>query len=227
MKIKHVFFDLDHTLWDFEKNSDLTFKKVFKINNLQIGLNSFLEIYKPLNLNFWKRYREEKVTKSELRYGRLKETFDAINFEVSDELINLIADQYITYLADFNFLFDGTFEILDYLKENYKLHIITNGFEEIQTKKMINSNIYHYFEKVITSESVGVKKPNPKVFNYALQMVKATPNECMMIGDNLEADIQGAINCGIKAIHYNSENSNSIPKNITSIYNLLDLKEYL
>jgi putative hydrolase of the HAD superfamily len=92
---------------------------------------------------------------------------------------------------------------------------------------MINSNIYHYFEKVITSESVGVKKPNPKVFNYALQMVKATPNECMMIGDNLEADIQGAINCGIKAIHYNSENSNSIPKNITSIYNLLDLKEYL
>jgi putative hydrolase of the HAD superfamily len=92
---------------------------------------------------------------------------------------------------------------------------------------MINSNIYHYFEKVITSESVGVKKPNPKVFNYALQMVKATPHECMMIGDNLEADIQGAINCGIKAIHYNSENSNSIPKNITSIYNLLDLKEYL
>jgi putative hydrolase of the HAD superfamily len=92
---------------------------------------------------------------------------------------------------------------------------------------MINSNIYHYFEKVITSESVGVKKPNPKVFNYALQIVKATPNECMMIGDNLEADIQGAINCGIKAIHYNSENSNSIPKNITSIYNLLDLKEYL
>ena len=227
MKIQHVFFDLDHTLWDFEKNSDLTFKKVFKINKLQIDLNSFLEIYKPLNLNFWKRYREEKVTKSELRYGRLKETFDAINFEVSDELINLIADQYITYLADFNFLFDGTFEILDYLKENYKLHIITNGFEEIQTKKMINSNIYHYFEKVITSESVGVKKPNPKVFNYALQMVKATPNECMMIGDNLEADIQGAINCGIKAIHYNSENSNSIPKNITSIYNLLDLKEYL
>jgi len=227
MKIQHVFFDLDHTLWDFEKNSDLTFQKVFKINNLQIDLNSFLEIYKPLNLNFWKRYREEKVTKSELRYGRLKETFDAINFEVSDELINLIADQYITHLADFNFLFDGTCEILDYLKKNYKLHIITNGFEEIQTKKMINSNIYHYFEKVITSESVGVKKPNPKVFNYALQMVKATPNECIMIGDNLEADIQGAINCGIKAIHYNSENSNSIPKNITSIYNLLDLKEYL
>ena len=73
MKIQHVFFDLDHTLWDFEKNSDLTFQKVFKINNLQIDLNSFLEIYKPLNFNYWKLYREEKVTKSALRYGRLKE----------------------------------------------------------------------------------------------------------------------------------------------------------
>jgi len=227
MKIQHVFFDLDHTLWDFEKNSDLTFQKVFKINNLQIDVNSFLEIYKPLNFNYWKLYREEKVTKSALRYGRLKETFDAINFKVSDELINLMADQYITHLADFNFLFDGTFEILDYLKEKYKLHIITNGFEEIQTKKMINSNIHHYFDKVITSESVGVKKPNPKVFDYALQMVKATPNECMMIGDNLEADIQGAINCGIKAIHYNSEKNSKIPNKITSIHHLLEIKKYL
>ncbi|MDA8731568.1 YjjG family noncanonical pyrimidine nucleotidase, partial [Flavobacteriaceae bacterium] len=212
---------------NFEKNSDLTFQKVFKINNLQIDINSFLEIYKPLNFNYWKLYREEKVTKSALRYGRLKETFDAINFKVSDELINLMADQYITHLADFNFLFDGTFEILDYLKEKYKLHIITNGFEEIQTKKMINSNIHHYFDKVITSESVGVKKPNPKVFNCALDKVNATANECIMIGDNLEADIQGAINCGIKAIHYNSEKNKKIPKNIISIHHLLEIKEYL
>ena len=210
-----------------KKNSDLTFQKVFKINNLQIDVNSFLEVYKPLNFNYWKLYREEKVTKSALRYGRLKETFDAINFKVSDELINLMADQYITHLADFNFLFDGTFEILDYLKEKYKLHIITNGFEEIQTKKMINSNIHHYFNKVITSESVGVKKPNQKVFNCALDKVNATANECIMIGDNLEADIQGAINCGIKAIHYNSEKNKKIPKNIISIHHLLEIKEYL
>jgi putative hydrolase of the HAD superfamily len=92
---------------------------------------------------------------------------------------------------------------------------------------MINSNIHHYFDKVITSESVGVKKPNPKVFDYALQVVKATSNECMMIGDNLEADIQGAINCGIKAIHYNSEKNSKIPNKITSIHHLLEIKEYL
>ena len=152
--IQHVFFDLDHTLWDFEKNSDLTFQKIFQKNKLSIDLDSFLEVYRPLNFEFWKLYREEKVTKSELRYGRLKNTFDALNVTISDELINIIADQYIEYLADFNHLFDGAIEILEYLNQKYTLHIITNGFEEIQTKKMINANIHHYFDQVITSESV-------------------------------------------------------------------------
>ena len=133
--IQHVFFDLDHTLWDFEKNSDLTFQKIFKMNDLSVDLHSFLEVYRPLNFKFWKLYREEKVTKSELRYGRLKNTFDAIDFPISDTLIYLIADQYIEHLADFNHLFDGAIEILDYLNQKYTLHIITNGFEEIQTKK--------------------------------------------------------------------------------------------
>ncbi len=112
-QIQHVFFDLDHTLWDFEKNSDLTFQKVFLLNNIDIDLASFLEVYKPINFEYWKLYREEKVTKEALRYGRLKKTFDVINYVISDEMIGLIANQYIEFLADFNHLFDGTFEILD------------------------------------------------------------------------------------------------------------------
>ena len=92
-------------------------------------------------MQYWKLYREEKVTKSELRYQRLKKTFDAVNYSISDILIDEIADQYIEFLPHFNYLFDGTFEILDYLKEKYSLHIITNGFEEIQTKKMESSKI--------------------------------------------------------------------------------------
>ena len=226
-QIEHVFFDLDHTLWDFEKNSDLTFQKVFKINNLNIDLDTFLKVYKPLNLEYWKLYREEKVTKSELRYGRLKNTFDAINYTVSDELINVIAKEYIDYLADFNYLFDGTFELLDYLKGKYKLHIITNGFEEIQNKKMINSNIFHYFNKIITSESVGVKKPNPKVFNYALKLAKADNENSIMIGDNLEADIEGALNIGMKAIYCNFENNKTKHDKVISITSLLEIKQYL
>ena len=225
--IQHVFFDLDHTLWDFEKNSDLTFQKIFKINDLSVDLHSFLEVYRPLNFKFWKLYREEKVTKSELRYGRLKNTFDAIDFPISDTLIYLIADQYIEHLADFNHLFDGAIEILDYLNQKYTLHIITNGFEEIQTKKMINSKIYHYFEKVITSESVGVKKPNPKVFKHALEIANANIDQAIMIGDSIEADINGALGVGMKAIHCNFDTS-LVPNNLfISVSSLLEIKKFI
>ena len=227
MKIQHVFFDLDHTLWDFEKNSDLTFQKIFKLNDLSVDLHSFLEVYRPLNFKFWKLYREEKVTKSELRYGRLKNTFDAIDFPISDTLIYLIADQYIEHLADFNHLFDGAIEILDYLNQKYTLHIITNGFEEIQTKKMINSKIYHYFEKVITSESVGVKKPNPKVFKHALEIANANIDQAIMIGDSIEADINGALGVGMKAIHCNFDTS-QVPNNLfISVSLLLEIKKFI
>jgi len=227
MDIQHVFFDLDHTLWDFEKNSDLTFQKIFKMNDLSVDLNSFLEVYRPLNFKFWKLYREEKVTKSELRYGRLKNTFDALNFPISDTLIDVLADQYIEHLADFNYLFDGAIEILDYLNQKYTLHIITNGFEEIQTKKMINSKIYHYFEKVITSESVGVKKPNPKVFKHALEIANANIDQAIMIGDSIEADINGALGVGMKAIHCNFDTS-LVPNNLfMSVSSLLEIKKFI
>lgn len=227
MRIKHVFFDLDHTLWDFEKNSDLTFQKIFKKQKIELNLNDFLEVYKPLNLQYWRLYREEKVTKSELRYQRLKKTFDAVNYTISDVLIDEIADQYIEYLPHFNYLFDGTFEILDYLKEKYVLHIITNGFEEVQTKKMESSKILHYFDAIITSESVGVKKPNPKVFHHALKVAGAKQENSIMIGDSIEADVLGAINIGLEAIHCNFDHKKNIDYNFKSITSLLELKQYL
>jgi putative hydrolase of the HAD superfamily len=225
--IKHIFFDLDHTLWDFEKNSELSFQKIFSENDITINLSDFLEVYRPLNLKYWKLYREEKVSKSELRYGRLKKTFDAVNYSISDNLIDLLAIQYIDSLPEFNHLFHGAFELLDYLKDKYQLHIITNGFEEIQSKKMINSKIHHYFNQIITSESVGVKKPNPKVFNYALTIAKATKEQSIMIGDNLEADIQGALDVGIQAIHCNFDDSEPAVSTIQSVYSLLEIKQYL
>ena len=129
MKLQHVFFDLDHTLWDFEKNSGLAFQKVFTSYNIPLDLNDFLKVYKPINARYWKLYREEKVTKERLRYRRLKDVFDTLKFSISDDLINLIAIKYIDFLPEFNHLFDGTFELLDYLKDKYTLHIITNGFE--------------------------------------------------------------------------------------------------
>lgn len=227
MEVTHIFFDLDHTLWDFEKNSALTFQKILPEADVDLVYEQFINTYIPINAKYWKLYREEKVSKAALRYARLKETFHALKYEISDEKINSLAKEYILQLPNFNHLFDGTLELLDYLKEKYTLHIITNGFEEVQTLKMKKSKIFHYFTEVITSESVGVKKPNPKVFLHAMKKAGSSPKESLMIGDNIEADIQGALATGMKAIHCNFENTGIIPNNITSIRHLLEIKQYI
>jgi len=226
-EIKHVFFDLDHTLWDFEKNSDLTFHKLFLKHQIKTDLVAFLKVYKPLNIQFWKLYREEKITKIELRYQRLKTAFDAVKYHVEDDLIDILAIDYIDCLPDYNHLFEGAFEILEYLKGKYELHIITNGFEEIQTKKMQSSGIYDYFCTIVTSESVGVKKPNPKVFNFALENANAQNSSSIMIGDSIEADIEGAMSVGMNVLHANFEKEKVENSNFNSITSLSEIKKYL
>jgi putative hydrolase of the HAD superfamily len=224
--IKHVFFDLDHTLWDFDKNSALTFEKIFQIHNINLNINDFLKVYEPLNLNYWKLYREERIDKASLRYGRLKDTFDALSISVDDQLIFQLSEDYITYLTTFNHLFDGTLELLQYLQPKYQLHIITNGFEEAQQKKMDVSNISKYFKTVTNSEQAGVKKPNPVIFDYALKTAIAKPNESLMIGDNYEADILGALHVGFDVIFFNYHNHN-FDTQIKEVKDLLDIKMYL
>ena len=226
MKIKHIFFDLDHTLWDFEANSRATFIKIIKDNNVNVDFEKFLNYYKLVNLEYWRLYRNNAISKEKLRYGRLKDTFDKINVVVSDNTIHLLSEEYIKHLSSFNKVFDGTYEILDYLSEKYTLHIITNGFSEVQNLKMVNSKLDIYFENIITSESVGVKKPNPRIFQHALEQANATSSESVMIGDSWEADIMGAKNFGIKPIYCNFENQ-SVGESVISIENLLDLKKYL
>lgn len=225
-QIKHVFFDLDHTLWDFNKNSGLTFEKIFEVHKVNVILSDFLQVYEPINFKYWKLYREEKVTKSDLRYGRLKEAFAEINIEASDELIHVLSEDYLTYLTTFNHVFDGTYDILKYLAKNYNLHIITNGFEEAQEKKMNASNLRHYFKTVTNAEMVGVKKPNPKIFNFALELANAKPEESIMIGDSLEADIEGAINVGMQAIFFDYSNK-VIDTHHKRITHLMHLENHL
>ncbi len=227
MEFKHIFFDLDHTLWDFEKNSNLTFKQLFNRYKIQLELADFLAVYAPINFEYWKRYREERVSKEDLRYGRLKDTFTTLNFNVSDKLIHQLSFDYIDVLPNNNYLFEGVFELLDYLEPKYKLHIITNGFEEVQHLKLEKSGIIKYFDEIITSESVGVKKPNPRVFTYALKKAGATAENSVMIGDNLEADIIGALNCGITSIHFNLHDEKFEQKKYISVSSLLEIKQYL
>ena len=180
----------------------------------------------PVNFKYWERYRNDQVTKEALRYGRLKDSFDLLKFEADKDLINNIAIDYIEYLPDHNHLLDGSKEVLDYLHKSYELHIITNGFEEVQHKKLANSGISKYFTTITTSEEVGVKKPNRLIFEAALKKSSATPENSIMIGDNYEADCTGAQNCGIKPIFFdyygNKENIG-----VMHIKTLNELKTYL
>ncbi|MEM6686857.1 MAG: YjjG family noncanonical pyrimidine nucleotidase [Bacteroidota bacterium] len=199
--ITDIFFDLDHTLWDFEKNSALTFKKIFTDNNVTVDFEQFLSVYVPINLEYWRLFREEKISKENLRYERLSRTFTAIEFEASDELIHLLSAQYIQYLSSFNHLFEYAEELLQKLQGRYKLHMITNGFREVQRKKMKSSGILPYFGHIIDSESVHVKKPDPKIFNHALALANVAPENALMIGDSYEADILGALQVKMNVIH--------------------------
>lgn len=224
--ISHVFFDLDHTLWDFDKNSALTFEKIFNINNLEINIDEFLEVYVPINFQYWKLYREDKIDKEKLRYGRLNDAFNILKIEVKRSMIYKLSDDYITYLCTFNNLFEGAIEILEYLHSKYQLHIITNGFKEVQQGKLNNSDINRFFSTVTNSEMVGVKKPNPKIFNHALSAAKANTTNSIMIGDNLEADVQGALNIGLDAICFNYHNE-VLDTGVKYVDNLIELKQYL
>lgn len=225
-KIKHVFFDLDHTLWDFDKNSALTFEHIFKLNKIDINHSEFIEVYEPINLNYWKLYREERIDKQGLRYGRLKDSFNLLQMSIDDETILRLSIDYIEHLTTYNHLFEGAIELLEYLRPKYHLHIITNGFEEAQFRKLKNSSIDHYFKTITNSEMVGVKKPNPLIFEHALRLAEATEEESLMVGDSFEADIQGAINVGYDVIYFDPSKTSNL-SDIKTVRKLSEIKQYL
>ena len=224
--ITDVFFDLDHTLWDFDKNSELAFDQIFIEKYPQINTFDFIAKYVPINQACWKLYQRDKITHQELRYKRLKLSFDALNLEMSDLEISQIADNYIDLLTENNHLFEGAIEVLEYLKPKYKLHIITNGFAVVQDKKINNASLSGYFATITNSELAGVKKPNSIIFDYAINVANASKKNSIMVGDCLDADINGALNAGLDAIFFNEKNID-VPENIKQINHLLELKKYL
>ncbi len=224
--VTDVFFDLDHTLWDFEKNSALTFGRILEKNSVGISLDDFLEIYIPVNRKCWEDYREGRIDQEALRFGRLHQTFCRLGRKLDKEFVDRMSEDYIEYLTEHNHLFEHTVEILSYLKQGYKLHIITNGFDQVQDKKLLNSGIHSYFTHVVNSEIAGVKKPHPGIFQHALEKAQAAPENAVMIGDDLEADIHGALKAGMHAIHYNTRNEKQ-GDGVITIHSLLEIKSYL
>ncbi len=223
---KAVFFDLDHTLWDFEKNSALAFEVIIAKYSLDVPHEQFNAHYSPINAKYWKLYRDGHITHQELRYGRLKETFSLLDFTIDDEILHAVSEDYIRLLPENNHLFDGAVEILEYLKPNYSLHIITNGPDVVQELKLKNANLHQYFDTVTNAELAGCKKPHAGIFEYALKAANAQKGESIMIGDCIEADVQGALDCGLDAIFFN-EHGQETPPFIKQVSHLLDLKNIL
>ncbi|SHG62208.1 YjjG family noncanonical pyrimidine nucleotidase [Flavobacterium johnsoniae] len=224
--ITDIFFDLDHTLWDFDKNSQMAFDRIFKNNFEGIKIEDFIEKYLPINQECWRLYQNDQITHQELRYNRLKLSFDALDYSMTDENIDQISNDYIEFLTDNNYLFDGAIEVLEYLKPKYKLHIITNGFAHVQEKKINNASLGGYFTTITNSELAGVKKPNSIIFDYAVNLAQSSKENSIMIGDDFDADVNGALNAGMDAIFFNVKNIET-PENYKQINHLLELKKYL
>ena len=207
MPYKDLFFDLDHTIWDFELNSKETLWDLHLKYELEAkGINNFDEfysIYSVHNHKLWERYSKGFIKQEELRWKRIY--LSLLDYKIADEALSKeMSVDYLTILPDKKNLFPYTIEILEYLKnKDYTMHLITNGFESVQFKKIKNSNLADYFTEVITSEASNSLKPNKEIFEYALKVSNANVETSIMIGDNEDADIQGAINVGMDSIFVN------------------------
>lgn len=226
---KHIFFDLDHTLWDFEKNSFLTVEELYHHYQLQqhtdISVEQFYALYTKHNQFYWDLFRRNEISRDTLRYIRFRKTLDEIGLQ-DEQLPYAMSEFYLSHLPYKEHLFKDAKEVLDYLSKKYALHIITNGFDEVQHKKLEVSGIKQYFKNVITSEIAGYQKPHSLIFKYALEVANASLLDSIMIGDSIEADIIGAQKIGLDHILFNPDQqpiAHPVMKQIHSLSELMEL----
>ncbi|MBL7763903.1 MAG: YjjG family noncanonical pyrimidine nucleotidase [Chitinophagaceae bacterium] len=229
MKYKHLFFDLDHTLWDFEANAKATLQELHHSLQLEergvYDFELFYTNYLAINEKLWERYRNGHIKQEDLRIKRMRQSL--LEFKIADEtLAQAMSTQFLELLPTRTILFPFTKEILTYLAgKGYEMHLITNGFEDIQHKKLKYSGIDSFFKEVITSERSGSLKPHREIFEFAFNKTKALPEQSIMLGDTLEVDIQGAINFGIDQVFVNHHAITTEMKPTYTINSLKELKE--
>ena len=226
MAYKDLFFDLDHTLWDFETNSKETIQELYTTHRLAdlgiVDFDGFYSTYSAHNHRLWDRYTKGFIKQEELRWKRVY--LSLLDFKVANEpLAKEMSQAYLEILPNKKHLFPYTIEILEYLKQkDYKMHLITNGFESVQFKKIKNSGLQDYFIEVITSEASNSLKPQKEIFEYALKNANTSVEKSIMIGDNESADIQGGINIGMDTIFVNHI---QVVPTIPATYTITHLKE--
>jgi YjjG family noncanonical pyrimidine nucleotidase len=227
---KYVFIDLDDTIWDFHTNARLTLHQMYDEGDMNKHFESFEEffrIYAKKNIELWEAYGKGEITREFLMAERFRYTLSRMGVD-DHQLAEAIGHQYLEILPTKTALMPDAIEVLDYLKQKYPLTLISNGFTEVQYKKINSSGIRHYFNHIILSEEARALKPDPKIFEYALQLNGAQPHEAIMIGDSYEADIRGAINAGIDQVFFplNKQYDKNQPATY-KISRLIELKEFL
>lgn len=231
MKIQHIFFDLDNTLWDHRRNAYLTIKNLFEKEEINLKYNvdfeEFHSVYHEINEKLWENIRDGIVDKEYLRKHRFYDTFK--HFNVDDQQLSMYFEEhFLDKILNHNELVEGAEYILEYLKaKHYTLHIISNGFKEVTERKCILSGIAPYFQTITSADSVGVRKPRPEIFEYSLKLAGAVKEESILIGDDWIADVVGAQNFGIDVIFFDVFKENRQEESLKAIQYLLQIKEYL
>ncbi len=231
MKIQHIFFDLDNTLWDHRRNAYLTIKNLFEKEEINLKYNvdfeEFHSVYHEINEKLWENIRDGIVDKEYLRKHRFYDTFK--HFNVDDQQLSMYFEEhFLDKILNHNELVEGAEYILEYLKaKHYTLHIISNGFKEVTERKCILSGIAPYFQTITSADSVGVRKPRPEIFDYSLKLAGAVKEESVLIGDDWIADVVGAQNFGIDVIFFDVFKENRQEESLKAIQHLLQIKEYL
>jgi putative hydrolase of the HAD superfamily len=226
MKYRHLFFDLDHTLWDFEANARATLEELhFNFRLQEKGVSDFELFHKNYlvhNEKLWERYRNGIIKQDELRIKRM--SLSLLDFKIADDILaKEMSVKFLDLLPSRTLLFPHTREILQYLTDRkYSLHLITNGFEKTQNSKLSFSGLSPFFKEVVTSEGSNSLKPNKEIFEYALARTGASSQESIMLGDSIEVDIMGAMNAGIDQVFVNHQN---ITTDIKPTYTVNSLKE--
>lgn len=227
---RHLFFDLDHTLWDFETNADETLRHLFELHDLSrhgIAVDDFIRVYSDINHALWRLYQAGKVTQQQLRAVRFVRTLTRLGLAEADVPADISA-QFTDILPQKKAVFPHTYEVLDYLRDKgYELHLITNGFKDIQHLKLDASRLTGYFQEIVTSECCGHLKPDPRIFQHALERSGANASESLMIGDNLECDVLGAYNAGIDQVYFNPVQRRHFAQTTYEISCLSELKSIL
>lgn len=227
MKYEIIIFDADDTLFDFKKSERDAFKNAMLEFDIDYDENHHLKIYQGINSSIWKEFENGLITQKELKIQRFKRLSDKLNLGL-DEIE--FAKSYMKHLSNASFLYDESIALVESLHKNYRLTIVTNGLKDVQNNRIRKSIIAKYFEDIVVSEEIQVSKPNPKIFEHALNNIKHTDkSRVLMVGDSLTSDIQGGINFGIDTCWYNPNKIQNKTKfkPTYEISNLMELKNIL